>query len=453
MSDLGIYLQNILLSLQQDVAPAVTTDRARTSVKAISHMLARMVSNLEIAELGGQGPATVEAPDACYGGAAALQAAAEEATRQLSRHGSVSALIGLVRWEHDVLGPLQRLTMDRIVGSSPGVQPALPTQSDTAARLEAYLQRHFGAGTRVTGFNDLFGGRSKVTSLARVSSADGREQDLAVRRDAAMNLTGGRSVIGEYPILKVLHAHGIKVPRPVLAESDSSVLGSPFILVERLPGACGEIYRTPESIALVKDVAVQLAKLHSVPLQAYAAAGVELAQRTPADLAADIDGIERMWKEGDGPTSVVMTTAFHWLRKNLHRAFQGQASLAHCDVRFHNILFEGASVTGLLDWELARASYPAEDLGYFRPTACAAMPWSEFKAAYAAGGGPAVPEDQIDFYAIFCAARFAALSASVKRLVLGGQSRDIQLTAVPVHDVYIWMYEISEHLLRVGAYS
>jgi aminoglycoside phosphotransferase (APT) family kinase protein len=453
MSDLAIYLQNILLSLQQDVAPAVTTDRARTSVKAISHMLARMVSNLEVGELRAQGPAVVEAPEACYGGGTALRAAADEATRRLSAHGTVSAVNDLVRWEHEVLGPLQQITMDRIAGSPQGMQPASPAHSDTAVRLEAYLQRPFGSGTRVTAFNDLFGGRSKVTSLAHVNGGDGTEQDLAVRRDAAMNLTGGRSVIGEYPILKVLHAHGVKVPRPVLAEPDPSVLGSPFILVERLPGGCGEIYRTPESIALLKDVAVQLAKLHSVPLQAYAAAGVELSPRTPADLAADIDGIERMWKEGDGPTSVVMPAAFHWLRKNLHRAFQGQVSLAHCDVRFHNILFEGASVTGLLDWELARASYPAEDLGYIRPIACDAMPWAEFMAAYAGGGGPMVPEDQIDFYAIFCAARFAALSASVKRLVLGGQSRDIQLTAVPVHDVYIWMYEISEHLLRVGAYS
>jgi aminoglycoside phosphotransferase (APT) family kinase protein len=132
---------------------------------------------------------------------------------------------------------------------------------------------------------------------------------------------------------------------------------------------------------------------------------------------------------------------------------QGERSLAHCDVRFHNILFDGDSVTGLLDRELARSSYPAEDLGYIRPTTCRVMPWADFMAAYSAAGGPKVEERQIDFYAVFCATRFAALSASVRKIILSRQSRDMQLTAVPIHDIYIWIHELGEHLLRVGSYS
>jgi aminoglycoside phosphotransferase (APT) family kinase protein len=304
----------------------------------------------------------------------------------------------------------------------------------------------------LTSFQDVFGGRSKLTSLLGIEGSAEICGEFAMRRDAAVNLTGGRSVVDEYPILQVLHAHGVRVPRPVLFEPDCAVLGSPFILVERLRGACGEIYRAPGSRALAAGVAQLLAKMHSVPLRAYAEAGIALAEPRREAVASDIAAIERMWT-GGGPASIAMPTAFKWLRANLERAFQGEPSLAHCDVRFHNILFDGDEVTGLLDWELARASYPAEDLGYIRPIVCQIMPWAEFMRAYAAAGGPRVAEDQIDFYAIFCAARFAALSVSVKKLILSRQSRDMQLTAVPLHDIYIWIHEISEHLLRVAGYS
>jgi len=343
--------------------------------------------------------------------------------------------------------------MDLIAGPSWHASEGAPVQPDSGRQLEAYLRRRFGQSARVTSFHDLFGGRSKITSLASIADCTGITGEFAIRRDATVNLTGGRSVIEEYPILQVLYEHGVRVPRPVVAEPDRSVLGTPFILVERLPGACGEIYRTPGSVALLKDVAALLARFHRVPLSAYATAGIQLRHRGREDLAADIAGIERTWTEAGGPSSISMPTAFDWLRRNLDRAFQGEPSLAHCDVRFHNILFDGNRVTGLLDWELARASYPAEDLGYIRPTVSRLMHWADFMAAYAAAGGPSVAEDQIDFYAIFCAARFAGLSAAVRKIVLAGQSRDIQLTAVPVHDIYVWIFEISEHLSRVAAYS
>jgi aminoglycoside phosphotransferase (APT) family kinase protein len=453
MSDLRIYLENVLLSLQQEVTPALTTERGRTSVKAITNIVARVICNLRGAEEAGGAVAALDTPEATFGGDAALASAARQATERLARTGAVSSLADLVRWEHDILSPLQSTCMDLIAGPSRHDTEGAAVQSDSGKQLEAYLQRRFGQSARVSSFHDLFGGRSKITSLARITDCPGVTGEFAIRRDATVNLTGGRSVIEEYPILQVLHEHGVRVPRPVLAEPDRSVLGTPFILVERLPGACGEIYRTPGSVALLKDVAALLARFHSVPLSAYAKAGAQLPLRRREDIATDIAGIERTWTEGGGPNSVAMSTAFDWLRRNLDRAFKGDPSLAHCDVRFHNILFEGNRVTGLLDWELARASYPAEDLGYIRPTVCRLMPWEDFMAAYASAGGPSVAEDQIDFYAIFCAARFAALSAAVKKIVVAGQSRDIQLTAVPVHDLYIWIFEISEHLLRVAKYS
>ena len=453
MSDLGIYLENILLALQQDVAPAVTADRARTSVKAISNVLARIIVNLRALDSNPNVDATLDAPEAAFGGREAHAAVALKAAERQTRDGSVASLRELVAWEIDILGPLQAASMDLIAGGMLTSPEEAPTVENPSIALEGYLRSRFGAAASVTAFHDVFGGRSKMTSLVSIAGCPGLNGRFAMRRDSTVNLTGGRSVVDEYPILQVLHARGVRVPMPALMEADPAVMGTPFILVERLNGACGEIYRTPDSIALLKDVAAMLAQFHSVPLSAYTEAGIRLPILQRDAIAADIGAFERMWAEGGGPTSIAMPTAFRWLHGNLDRAFQGERSLAHCDMRFHNILFEADAVTGLLDWELARASYPAEDLGYIRPIVCRVMPWVDFMAAYTTAGGPPVAEDQIDFYAIFCAARFAALSASVKKIILSGDTRDMQLTAVPVHDIYIWVHEIGEHLQRVGKYS
>ena len=453
MADLKTYLQNVLLALQEDVAPAVTTDRARTSAKAISHVLARLIVNAEAATAS-RLYVPLETPEAAFGGIEAHRAKVRAVSERLGPDGLVSNVLDDLRWERDLLGRAQANSMSLIAGSSGSHRPAATTlHAEAASQLQTHLRCRLGGSGRVTAFRDLFGGRSKITSLVTIGDFPGLNGQFALRRDAPANLTGGRSVLEEYPLLQVLHSHGVRVPQPMLVEADPAVLGSPFMIVERLPGSCGDIYRAPDSIALLQDVAALLAKLHSVPLSAFAATGLRLQARSRDGLAAQIDSIERAWRDGDAPTSIAMPTAFHWLRRNLDRALQGSPSLAHGDARFHNILFDGEAATGLLDWELSRAGYPAEDLGYLRPIASQVMPWEAFMAAYTAAGGRKVPQDQIDFYAILSAAYMASLSASVKKLVLEGRTRDIQLTAVPVHDIYTWIHEISEHLVRVGQYS
>jgi aminoglycoside phosphotransferase (APT) family kinase protein len=203
----------------------------------------------------------------------------------------------------------------------------------------------------------------------------------------------------------------------------------------------------------MKEVATALARLHSVPMGELARAGFAATPDTPDRLLSEIDNAEREWTSCGGPVSVSMAVAFDWLRKNIGRGFQGRPSLTHGDVRFHNILFDGDRLTAILDWELARISYPAADLGYIRPSICRVMPWQDFMQAYEMAGGPTVSQDQVDFYAIWSNLSMSKLSAQVKKLILDRRSDDIELTAVCLHDINVWTHELAEHLLRTTEYS
>ena len=55
-------------------------------------------------------------------------------------------------------------------------------------------------------------------------------------------------------------------------------------------------------------------------------------------------------------------------------ADQVQRNVRDRDILFQNILFDGDRLCGFLDWELARISYPAADLGYMRTAVCRVMP-------------------------------------------------------------------------------
>ena len=203
----------------------------------------------------------------------------------------------------------------------------------------------------------------------------------------------------------------------------------------------------------MRSVAAGLAKLHRIPLDAVARAGLSFEPLSRQGLLEQISETETVWRESDGPLSVSTTIGFDWLRSNIDRAFRGQPSLVHGDALFHNILFDNDELSAFLDWELARVSYPAADLGYIRTAICRVMPWQEFTAAYRAAGGPDVPHDAVDFYSIWSNLYMSRLSANVINLVRKRQFTDVTLTAVCVHDVYVWAYDLAHHLLRTADYS
>jgi hypothetical protein len=110
----------------------------------------------------------------------------------------------------------------------------------TQEGLERFLREHMleVANLKVTRLSRPPTGWGKVTIIADLAGERLPYTSVVVRQDAAVSGTG-TFVSDEYPIIKFVHAQGLPVPEPLFVNSETGVLGRPFIVMSRLPGSVG----------------------------------------------------------------------------------------------------------------------------------------------------------------------------------------------------------------------
>ena len=177
-------------------------------------------------------------------------------------------------------------------------------------------------------------------------------------------LPRAHDVLREHAIVEALHAAGLAVPRPLLAGRDRAVIGTDFAVMAFVPGA---VYSnpalpglTPEARTKVYDaLATGLADLHAVDPQILQAAGIKMrtgfvarqvATWRAAYLASETQPDGRVGEVAD------------WLIDHVPAA-EG-VGIVHGDYRIENVIFDGARLAAILDWELCTIGEPMADLAY-----------------------------------------------------------------------------------------
>jgi len=97
-----------------------------------------------------------------------------------------------------------------------------------------------------------------------------------------------------------------------------------------------------------------LARIHAAPR-------ADLADLPLKDTARVIDELEQAYRAEDWPRPV-FSLAFRWLRQNMPAP--AAPTIVHGDFRNGNLLMGPDGVRAVLDWELAHAGDPMEDLGW-----------------------------------------------------------------------------------------
>jgi len=444
MTPSQILLENILSCLQRDLVPELQSPKAAAAAEAMARALARMS-----VYAGARGEA--DSPAGWFSADPALrQVHNGEQERGISTQVTDS-LRGLYHREWQALAAIEdateKLLSDK--GAAPQDPRVASSEDTTRAKLETYLQRKYSAPeARIIAFHHVVGGRSKQTAFFSVSGIEPLRRELVLRSDIPINLSGGKSVAYEYSLQDVLANHGMKVPRPLLLEADASEIGQSFMVVEKLPGTvAGQYFSPPSSQALLADYAAELARLHAVPLSAFDDLDVEINPLPRESLTAEIEQLRAVCIEC-GTLSLILETAYAWLLENIEIAYRDRPCLAHRDALFHNVLAQDDRVSAILDWELARVSCAAEDLGYIRSTVPLAMPWETFMRHYEKAAGRTIDQDQVDYFAILSVSRNCSMASNVRRVVVERQSQDIELTSVTLHDLYRMQYQLGEHLNR-----
>lgn len=234
--------------------------------------------------------------------------------------------------------------------------------------LGAHLAERLGPADRLVA-RPLHGGSSNDTLLVRWG-----DQELVLRRPPARQPVPDllHDVTREYEVLTGLRGTSVPAPEPVLCCRDSSVLGAPFYLMERVDGAVlgGEEpdrFARPDRRRRIGEAMVDaLVALHDLDRETVgpAAAG------GPADLEAAVAGhterleaaLERTAERRELPRARAVGD---WLADNVPSP--AGTVVVHGDYKPDNTMFAPGTpprLAAILDWEMAGAGDPHADLGW-----------------------------------------------------------------------------------------
>ena len=320
------------------------------------------------------------------------------------------------------------------------------------ASLQALLRRSglFGNEVVVTQLREIPGGFNKLTSSFVARSRAG-EQGLILRRDAVPNPTGF-SVVTEWPVLRAVVAAGVlPLAEPLLLEADPSVLGSPALIVRRMPGSTdiSQWKDDPEAgRALARELARALARLHSIDVRGFLPQGATLGS------AAHYTGAEvDRWRQKSLQWRIRPTPAidagFAWARANIPQSSR-RPVFVHGDVGFHNMLMEQGHLTALLDWEFSHIGDPMEDVYYCKPFVTAVCEWSVFLDAYREAGGVEDDPSAEAFFELWPSLRNGSGCDALMRSFLENPGSDLKFAVAGTQHVRSYENAVLAFLGRVA---
>ncbi len=253
-------------------------------------------------------------------------------------------------------------------------------------------------------------------------------------------------------MLELLASDEIPSPAPYWLDKDGRWLGNPGFVMERVPGQ-GDLRGLLDSEeqdrnrAIALGMAESVARLHQVDWGArnFSALEVPDPSRVALDQVAHWKELFLAHRMEPLPSLV---DAFQWLESNAPVA--ERICVVHGDLRFGNLLYEGAEVTALLDWEMAHLGDPCEDLAWaYHPiwSPAGQLEFEDFIAAYRYACDVPVPDESLLFYRLFGEIKHAVISLTGAHAFDEGGSRNLRLadrmTWVPecLQQFYAWLPE------------
>ena len=343
---------------------------------------------------------------------------------------------------------------------APAISP-----STIRAGLEAWLPAHLGADAVTVGIpepiSSVGGARTPWLVHLRWADADGTHDTRAVLLVKVPDGQLETTLTPEFAAIVRLHAHGVRVARPLVVDSDGDAFGRAFFATEWVPGTAsldllGRGSGDAQARAIALGLADVAAALHIVP-----AGDPPPELGLPVDHAravtAQLDEWEDRFLRQRMEPLPLMTHAFGWLRANVPPATR--VSYVHGDFRLGNVLYDDDRVTAMLDWEMVHLGDPLEDLAWAHRTRWSLerlLSLDEFLVRYTERSGIVVDRDRFRWHRMFAEVKHTVISLTAARSFADGRTTwlrhaDRASMAAPFMARFLAMEAEHEHGVTVPA--
>ncbi|HYL08522.1 MAG TPA: phosphotransferase family protein, partial [Candidatus Udaeobacter sp.] len=209
-------------------------------------------------------------------------------------------------------------------------------------------------GQRVLSVTAIPEGHSGFTYF--VTTAD-REYVLRLPPPNA-RIAGTADVMRQGRIMAALHAAGLPAPAVPVICSDPVVDGRPFILMDRVEGGMRieKTAQTQAPIDIASSAIAVLRRLQAVPIERTG-----IGDEEPVTLQVEMMRWAMLMQRGPEELTARAGELGGLLAAQV--PVERPPTLVHGDYHYGNMLFRGAEVIALLDWEIAELGQPLLDLG------------------------------------------------------------------------------------------
>jgi aminoglycoside phosphotransferase (APT) family kinase protein len=231
-----------------------------------------------------------------------------------------------------------------------------------AAVLDRYLRQRVPGLEGALAVERVAGGQSNPTYFLSY----GNRALVLRKKPAGEVLPSAHAVDREYRVLTALARTDVAVPRTLLFEDDASIVGTPFYIMERLPGRVIHDNALPgmspeERRQIYRSMAETLARLHAVD---WAAIGLAGFGRPHGYFSRTIARWTKQWRLSKTRDLPDVEWLIDWLPG--HVPDDDTATIVHGDFRLGNLMLHPTEprVVGVLDWELSTLGHPLADLAH-----------------------------------------------------------------------------------------
>ena len=209
----------------------------------------------------------------------------------------------------------------------------------------------------------LPGGASREIFLFTVAREGAAPERLVLRRDPPGHVIESSRKL-EFDLLRAAEAAGVPAPRVRWCGGDDPVLGGSFFVMDFVEGETigRKILRDAELATarsvLPEQLADAAARLHTIDAGALGLRVADAAGPAAAELARYAEVLRTIAPD----PHPALELAIRWLGARLPAP--RAATLVHGDYRMGNVIVGPNGLRAVLDWELAHAGDPMEDLGW-----------------------------------------------------------------------------------------